>query len=761
MRIAKIKLLFQLSAALCATFLFTSLATAQSRTRLTCSEGRSSEGKKLAMITLRTAPPGMKKKRFSSSEIRRLADVRLPFSASATKKKQRKFFVKLKQEAIKCEETLKLPPQLPRVPFSSVKPILQRRCMTCHVTQGSWQNSESWYIQNGRVIPGSLELSPIYSHLAGNPEGYLPASMPKGMPPIPVKEVLAIAKWIRALPNENAEEPRSFSCEEPLALSPSPLKRLSRKQYTNSVYDLLRPLSASDQLAIWTELEPIVSSVPPDAPRGSFLDEQIFEQLDARISQQHIDAWFEVAKALAGEVTATPERAQAFLGSSCIPSSSFEGLLCFDSAVRAIGLKMYRRPLSDDEVSELSSFFQSRESDRALRDLLVRLLMSPHFLHHLEIHGIPESGQDGVLRLSAYELASRLSYQFWGTFPDSELFESARTGSILTETGFQQQLDRVFADASEHRTKEMSSDFFAQWFRLERLPGINNVNSPAFQAFAEGLNIPAGGQALREDMRQELLDLFDYYTWQTDGTWKDVFQSNLSFARTQTLAAIYEAPAWIPQSPPVVIQNQNRKGPLTRAASLVAGEYYTNPLKRGARVRREILCDELPDPDPATMQMVKLPAFDASRTTRERFSIITSPSNCMTCHRKINSLGFGLEVFDSLGRFRSTELVYDQSGALLGNHPINSKVESAIVEGDYRTSSTMTELNNRIVESGKAEMCLSRRYFRYSFRRHENLEQDSCTLEALRQELTKPNGSIKQLLKKVANTPTFRLRKSE
>ena len=184
----------------------------------------------------------------------------------------------------------------------------------------------------------------------------------------------------------------------------------------------------------------------------------------------------------------------------------------------------------------------------------------------------------------------------------------------------------------------------------------------------------------------------------------------------------------------------------------------TSPITSGLKVRREVLCDTLTPPPAAIADMVRDPVEDPTLSTRQRFHNKTSSTACMGCHAQINPLGFALENFDAFGRFRTMEKVYDSTGLLLNQIPIDPVVQPLISMADARTSKNPDEFSHMISDSGKARACMVESFFRYTFKAAADRNKDGCSLAALDQMARSPAG-----LKKVFyDTPTldlFRLRK--
>ena len=220
------------------------------------------------------------------------------------------------------------------------------------------------------------------------------------------------------------------------------------------------------------------------------------------------------------------------------------------------------------------------------------MLLSPSFIYLVEHGAEPVTGRPAVASLSPFEVAARLSYHFWQTMPDRELFEAARTGALHTAEGYRTQVDRLFADP---RTPATIDQFFQDAFKLADVPRLDQLNGdPVFKAFA-GPDLPAA--SLHTAMADEVLALLRHHTWETPGRFADLLTSDLSFARAPELARLYGLPPWTGRAArPQHFPPAPRPGLLTRAAFLVSGTTSTRPIMKGVFVRHTLLCDEIPPP---------------------------------------------------------------------------------------------------------------------------------------------------------------------
>jgi len=653
-------------------------------------------------------------------------------------------------------------PAMENISFAQVEPIIQSKCMGCHATNGNWTNTSEWFLATGKVAPGDPSNSILYTYLQKNPEGYSPGTMPKDLSALTRVQIAKFNAWIIKLgQGVVGDRNPAYACTlSSNSSGPTKLMRLARVEYVNAILDLLSAFSTADQTDVKSEIQQAINLVPADLAQRQFLGEQVFTKLDVRVQQEHIDAWKGVAQAFGAATTSTSTRVRIFSLGNCVPTSNGAGLTCLQNFITSFGRRIYRRPLTGTESSDLETFFSGRPSASAFGDLIARMLIVPAFLYHIEVAGTLNGeltdGSTDTYTINAYELASRLSFLFWQSIPTDALLDAAASGELLTN--FDSLVDSIFfAEPGLARTKATVDDFFIDWLGLERIPAINPDDSLGFAAFTAGEQIPVGGYTLRGDAEQEILSMVDYHTWQSPGTLRDLLLTEKAYSNSSALSHLYGASPVLndqPQAMPV----SNRAGILLRAATLISGNRFSNPAKRGARFLRDFLCEDLPDPDPVTMSLVKPPPEDPTLTTRQRFTRASNSPACTGCHVKINPIGFALEDFDALGRHRTAEKVYSNAGALLTTLPINSKVGAVFFTGDVMPVEGGMQLMNAAVESGKVQACVAKKYFEFAFRRHPaTTGDDGCTLEAMRQALI--SGNLQSFFRGIVSQPAFRKRR--
>jgi len=510
-----------------------------------------------------------------------------------------------------------------------------------------------------------------------------------------------------------------------------PLRRLSVDDYERT----LRVLFGDEPV---DAIEVLVASLPLDSAQA----EGAFPRQDQRLGQAHIDGWFDVADALSRRaVTDGTMRVQA--GLSC---ASGIDPTCLDRFVPTFLERAWGRPPSSSELADKRALVDEFGPEDGLRAVVFTTLMSPDLLYHLETGG---EEHDGVLTLDAHAFASRLSYHFWGEPPDETLRSAAASGRLDTPEGLAQEVRRLSADLRFQRTIDR---FFASWLHLERgelVPG------PRLSVLAAGLDTEGLADAMREEVEVLLRDA----ARSTHATWYDVLTTRDSFATDERLAAIYGVEPWDGQGVPPQLDPTERSGLLTRAGLLATTDGSTNPFRRGAFVRRLALCQEVPAP-PADLPPDALvpPDPGPGATTREVFEAKVDSAECAACHVHFSPLGYALETYDGLGRFRTEEHLVTASGEDLGRAPIDDTVTTAIGTTSESIAGAV-ELSDRIAESRAAHACLARQYFRFSYRRDET-EADACVIERWTDRVAE-GEPLREWFRQVALDPRFRLRALE
>jgi len=541
------------------------------------------------------------------------------------------------------------------------------------------------------------------------------------------------------LPTET-EPALPFACASAQSAPEQALQRLSLTQYQSRLRELVEVVAPEHTAAILGELSHPLAALPRDLRGGREPDYGGLRRLDQSIYADSVDSSYAVAVALGTALTSSPERMRAVAGECAVDADAGNDPACVDAFVQKLGKLVLRRPLSVED----HTFYRSA----TYADIVTLLVSSPFFLYTVELGGSA---------LTAHELAARLALHFWHSAPDEQLLAAADSGALLESEVYAQQVERVYADA---KTERMLEELFVDWLEPKHLEELHvRVGSFDYDAL-RGDFTP--GPELKSRMLRELGRMGVYYAHRTESTFAEMFQSRSAFAETADLAEIYGVPVWDGTSEPPKFPDAERTGLLTRAALVATGHGTSHPIFKGVYARKTVLCETIPPP-PADANVVARAARPGNITSRAVTEALSSArADCAGCHVSlINPVGFNLEHFDGLGRFRALERVYDPlSGVLLAEEPVRSQAVPRVLPDDLREAAGAADLHRFMIESGKPQLCFARRYFRYTFAREEDDARDGCVLNALLRPLL-AGESLSTALRAVALQPMFRERRLE
>ncbi len=529
-----------------------------------------------------------------------------------------------------------------------------------------------------------------------------------------------------------------YKCNPNAEPSPTSARRLSKYEYTQSVYLLVSTLPTTELTTVKAAMAALLMSVPEDSGLK-------FDSDDYGITEGHTAAYYTVARGLATEIVKSDTRLKAFAG-SCASISTTPSASCVSAFLTQKAMQILRRPLTEVEIATMSSDMAGK-----WKSLLTRLLMHPSFLFQTELEG--SAVKSGILKVSPYELASRISFHVVKQAPDAALLAKAADGSIMQKEVIRSEIKRLISTYPLQATYS-ADKFFEGWMAYKRVAHPVAGSSAPIKAFTSGQTLQ------RDSLIAELTNMTRYYLNQGQGSFEDLFLSPYSFASNADLASLYGVAAYNPASDTMVaFPQKQRAGLLNRAAFLISGNVDTSPIIRGLRVRREFLCEEITPPPASIAAMVRDPVFDPTLSTRVRFENKTASTACMGCHVAINPLGFSLENFDGYGRFRTVEKVFDPvSGELLNQIPVDPVVQPQVTLHDSRSISSSAEFHELISESGKARACMVESFYRYIHYHAANREADSCDLLEM-DELASSPGGLNKLFYEAPLTDRFQLRK--
>jgi hypothetical protein len=495
---------------------------------------------------------------------------------------------------------------------------------------------------------------------------------------------------------------------------PSPLRRLTRDEYDNTLRDLLG-------------VDAHASSVFPPEERLSIFSNDANAQTVTRLLAEDYTKAAEAAGAAAAANICT------------LLPCQFENVddACIGSFIDDFGARAFRRPLDDDDRADLRAAFDAGRAEgdarTGLSSVVEVVLQSPEYLYRVEVGSGAAAHHSPV---APYEIASRLSYLFWGSMPDADLFDAAKSGALSTADGIRVQAERMLADP---RTRLTFARFYQEFLELGGLDDLEKDPSiyPAFEP------------AIRIAFRGETLTFIDSVLWNGDAHLSTLLTAPYTFVNGK-LAAFYGLPPVDGTTfRRVDVDPAQRGGLLTQGAFLATRAKFdqTSPVHRGKFVRERLFCTT-PAPPPANL-VIRAPDVDPRLTTRERFAQHATDAYCAGCHTLMDPIGLGFENFDGVGAWRDTESGQrvDSSGELTGTD----------VDGTF---TSVRDLERRLAGSADVERCTANQWFRFAHGRADETA-DACTLDQITRDFHASGGDLRKLLVAITQTEAFRYRSAQ
>lgn len=329
--------------------------------------------------------------------------------------------------------------------------------------------------------------------------------------------------------------------------------------------------------------------------------------------------------------------------------------------------KVYRRNITEDELRSKTAFFlsiyeQTKSMKESLKWTIQSLLLSPHFLFKDEtINRLPPSN-GGAYLISEYALANKLSYFIWSSMPDERLFELARTNQLRKNLKAE-----VLRLLKSHKSISLTQNFLGQWLQLRDL----DLKSPDYSAF------PRFNRNLIKDSRMETEEYFSYIVSE-DRSVLELIDSNYTFLN-QRLAEHYEIKGVRGNEfRKVELTDKRRGGLLTQMSILLVTSYPTRTslVLRGKYILENLLGYTPPNPPPE-MPSLADKENTKDKTLRERIQLHAANETCASCHAKFDPMGYALESFDGVGKWRTEDngLPLDTKGKLISGESFNGVVE--------------------------------------------------------------------------------------
>jgi hypothetical protein len=452
------------------------------------------------------------------------------------------------------------------------------------------------------------------------------------------------------------------------------------------------------------------------------------------VSSVQADALWQAAAGLA-QAAVTDHLATLAPCSNSNDSNINDSDTCAKSFIRTFAARAFRRTPTAGEEAQLFTVYtvgRTQEGTYAggVQLVIAAVLQSPSFLYVTEL-GEP-TGSDGGLRLTGEELANELAFLFTGGPPSDALLDAGRTGALATADGREAVVRQLLSTAAGRAQVER---FVLEWFGQDTVDTVSK----------DGVLYPEW-PSYRADVLAESKWIIDATVIDGDGTLKSLLTTPTSSV-TPALAKFYGD---YPAAGGQVTLPPARRGLLLTAGFLAANSQpaSTAPVKRGAGVRKKLLCQTIPVP--TTLGVITVPEPDPTKTTRERFDAHSQTPACAGCHAQLDPIGFSMEGFDPVGRFRSTEngKPVDTTGTLLNAGDATGGFDAGV------------DLLARLAESEIVKDCVPRQVYRYASGRNGGHEEETF-FQAVRAHPAKAQANIIELLVDWARSDSFIERRTE
>ncbi len=493
------------------------------------------------------------------------------------------------------------------------------------------------------------------------------------------------------------------------------VRRLNRPEYNNTVKDLLG-----------------TTLTPADTFPGDDLGDD-FDTVGASLSlaPEYVVAYEAAATTLINDLFADATRQKTVVTCDVTTGDS-----CAQAILTAFARRAWRRPATSDEVLAMMAPWTAAKTLGAtptdgIKAALTGVLISPFFLYMLEMDPNPASGP--VRRLNPYELATRLSYSLWSSMPDATLSAAADAGQLTTDAQVTAQINRMLADP---RADSLLDNFSANWLDFVSLDS-HDVDPMLFPSYSSAVETSMKGEARR--YMQEFL----HNPLNVSG----ILNSRFTFVDA-TLASYYGLTRTGATNATDFVKvdttGTQRQGLLTLGSFLTTTSYAnrTSPVRRGEYVFRRLMCDDVPPPPPNVPQLSEMVVV--GQTLRQRMEAHRNNPACSTCHSLMDPIGFGLENYDGIGEYRTTDngLPVDSSGVLPDGTTFNGAIQ----------------LGGILAKDPRLPQCVTQKFMTFAIGRLLNQSSDGQWIGYLSAQAQATDGSLASIIRTVLLSDAFRSR---
>lgn len=573
-----------------------------------------------------------------------------------------------------------------------------------------------------------------------------------------------------------SEFPQAKSCSGEDFVEENPIKRHSKIQLINTVRDILSEGIKNEHVLEDVLVNQYERMIPEDFAE--------FDRLDSSIDVLYIQGAFQASLEISKKFTGNPSRTldpllKAFIKkkvTSCskelsqVNSSQLEDD-CLRDFVVNFGLRIFKRPLSEDEIQSAMVFYNSNESASPVEKLchtIHRFMISPEFLFNIDVSSESRLLEEDVVELDSYAIARRLSYRLWDSLPDDKLFKMAENFDLSQDGPFEAALEYVLSRKNKVNTSLVQ--FIYQWLNIRSSGniGVPLYNNPRNLAALEDHGVYYYGEKKHlpharflNAAHQEVSDFFLLLLNQ-NATFMDLFTSNISVTKSEMLAKLYNVEPEERSLDEITPANakrfaeDQRAGLLTRTAVLFDSSINAHPIHRSIRIRERFLCEFISDPPPDIDgdQLAKPENLgDKLFSTRELYQRKTSPSLCMGCHQKINPFGFVLSRYDGFGAYNEQEIFYSLK-LQRSTVETDDEVDFTGVWGNHQIISGPIEFSKAVGESREARYCFAEKLVSHFNGLPANIDNNICQIALVSSHLK--SKTLKEALFALFNDPSFR-----
>lgn len=404
---------------------------------------------------------------------------------------------------------------------------------------------------------------------------------------------------------------------------------------------------------------------------------------------------------------------------------------CAGEFLKQTGRLLYRRPLGESKVSELTAIADAAADEtgsfyEGLAIALETILISPDVVFIID-SAEPDPERPGEARLDAFSLASRLSFFLWNSAPDDELLQAAESGELHTKDGLDRSVRRMLMSS---RLEDGVRAFFDDMMAFDEFGSL--AKDPLVYPMVTGAT-------LADAREQSLRTVIDHVITRGED-YRDLFTTRKTFM-SQSLAVVYGTPTgngWVPYEFP---EDSFRRGLLTQVSFLASHSHAvrSSPTLRGKALRELFLCQKVPPPPPDVDFSALEDAGDVP-TARERLKVHNTNPACAGCHLITDPMGLALENFDGAGRYRETEngAVLDVSGELDGAEYDN-----------------VLGLTQALRDHPKLPYCLVNRMYAYGTGGPVSLRYDRAILDHFTERFAGHGFKVPELLRDIALSQGF------